>query len=205
MSTRRIRDFLTGSGVWYSIATHPSACTAQAAAKASHIPGRYMAKNVIVWIDGQLAMAVVPATMDLNLPALRAQTGAGEVRLADEFEFITAFADCQLGSVPPFGNLFGVKTYVDIKLAMQEQIAFNAGTRTDIVRMSFADYCRLAKPLIVQIAMEAPPETRSRTRIAREQVKRSPRISYLRNAEDQGSDHDQVQCSCESIHHLGAD
>ncbi len=168
MATRRIRDYLTGSGVWYSLTSHPTAYTAQEVAQATHLPGRCMAKNVIVTIDGELAMAVVPATREVNLKGLRDQVGAKEVRLADEACFAEAFSECQVGSVPPFGVLFGVRIFIDISLALQEQIAFNAGTHTDVVRMWYTDYARMAKPLVMQISMPEPvSKVKSRLNTAR--------------------------------------
>ncbi|MGD0770520.1 MAG: YbaK/EbsC family protein [Tepidisphaeraceae bacterium] len=152
MAIRRICDFLAGSGMPYSIARHPRAYTAQEVAEASHVPGTYMAKTVIVWIDDQLAMAVVPATRALDLDSLRSQSGASKVRLADESEFVNVFTDCQLGTAPPFGNLFGLRTLVDLKLALQELIAFNAGTHTEVIRMKYSDYSTLVKPLVLHIS-----------------------------------------------------
>ena len=154
MAIRRICDFLAGSGMSYSVATHARAYTAQQVAEASHVPGTYMAKTVIVWIDDQLAMAVIPATRSLDLNALRSQTGARHVRLADESEFVNLFTDCQLGTAPPFGNLFGMRTLVDLKLALQDSIAFNAGTHTEVIRMRYGDYSSLVRPLVLHISAE---------------------------------------------------
>ena len=165
MAIRRICDFLAGSGMPYSIATHARAYTAQEVAEASHVPGTYLAKTVIVWLDEQLAMAVIPATRSLDLELLRSQTGARSVRLADETEFVNRFTDCQLGTAPPFGNLFGLRTLVDLKLALQELIAFNAGTHTEVIRMKYSDYSNLVKPLVLHICngpAGAWPRMRSR-------------------------------------------
>jgi Ala-tRNA(Pro) deacylase len=166
MAIRRICDFLAGSGMSYSIATHPRAFTAQEVAEASHVPGTYMAKTVIVWIDDELAMAVIPATRALDLDSLASQSGASQVRLADESEFVNVFTDCQLGTAPPFGNLFGLRTLVDLKLALQESIAFNAGTHTEVIRMKYCDYSTLVKPLVLHISagpISAAPKIRSRS------------------------------------------
>jgi Ala-tRNA(Pro) deacylase len=165
MAIRRICDFLAGSGMPYSIATHRRAYTAQEVAEASHVPGTYMAKTVIVWIDDQLAMAVIPATRALDLDSLKSQSGARQVRLADESEFVHVFTDCQHGTAPPFGNLFGLRTLVDLKLALQESITFSAGTHTEVIRMKYSDYSSLVKPLVLHISagpVAAAPGMRSR-------------------------------------------
>ena len=111
-----------------------------------------MAKNVIVNVNGRLAMAVIAAPRDVNLEALRQQTGAVDVMLADESDFINRFSDCQLGTVPPFGNLFGVETFIDSDLARRHQIAFAAGTHTHVIAMKMLDYLRLVRPTRVRIS-----------------------------------------------------
>ncbi len=127
---------------------------AQEAAESTHIPGQYMAKTVIVWIDGRLAMAVVPATKVVDLALLRHAQNAAYVRLAKETDFKDRFVGCQLGTVPPFGKLFGVETMYDPALARNEYIAFPAGTHTDVIVMRFADYELLVSPEPVRMATE---------------------------------------------------
>ena len=183
MAIRRICDFLAGSGASYSIATHTRAYTAQEVAEASHVPGTYMAKTVIVWIDDELAMAVIPATRALDLDSLRSQSGASQVRLADESEFVNVFTDCQLGTAPPFGNLFGLRTLVDLKLALQDLIAFNAGTHTEVIRMKYCDYSSLVKPLVLHISagpVTGAPRMRSRPQTYHSSaVRRPPSEEFL--------------------------
>lgn len=158
MATRRIQEFLDGNEVRYVLISHSPAYTASQVAESVHIPGRSLAKVVIVVIDGHRAMAVVPATREVDMSRLQAVTGSVDVRLADEAEFAHRFEGCQVGAAPPFGNLFGMATYVEASLAREPHIAFNAGTHTDVIVMEFADFCRLAKPILAQIDM-APVET----------------------------------------------
>lgn len=153
MATTRIREFLDGSGAQYVIITHSPAFSAQQAAASTHIPGRFMAKTVLVKLDGKLAMAVVAAPKDVNLEALRLQSGAQEAMLAEEADFFDRFRGCQLGTVPPFGNLFGVQTYFDRDLLRRHQIAFAAGTHTHVIAMKTADYVQLVKPTLVRISV----------------------------------------------------
>ncbi|HWB53951.1 MAG TPA: YbaK/EbsC family protein, partial [Tepidisphaeraceae bacterium] len=154
MATRRIREFLDGSAARYTTINHTSTHTAHETAAASHIPAWKMAKTVIVSIDDRLAMAVIPANKDLDLPALRRQTGAREVRLAYEAEFADRFDGCQLGTVPPFGNLFGMETFIDQNLLQRNEIAFSAGTHTDSIVMRTGDYERLVWPKALKITVD---------------------------------------------------
>ncbi len=164
MATRRIREFLIGNKIPYGSINHTCAYTAQEVAESSHVPGRCMAKVVVVWLDGKLAIVVVPATKVVDLAKLRRETGARDARLADEDDFRDRFSGCQVGTVPPFGNLFGLETIVDRQLTDGEQFAFNAGTHRDILVVQYADYSRLVKPRIVNVAAEpgsVPPVARA--------------------------------------------
>lgn len=154
MATRRIREFLDGNNVRYVTISHSRAYTAQEVAESTHIPGRIMAKTVIVSIDGQLAMVIVPATRSVDLGAIRLARGTEDVRLADEPEFKDRFLGCQTGTVPPFGNLFGMDTFIDPSLADQVYIAFPAGTHTDAIVMHFNDYLRLVRPVFMEMASD---------------------------------------------------
>ncbi len=154
MAIRRIREFLDAASARYVTIGHSPAYTAAQAAESRHIPGRYVAKTVIVVADGKLAMAVVPSTKDVDLDALRRHAFASELRLATEAEFVKRFEGCRLGAVPPFGDLFGLKTYIDRDLIRRSQIAFMAGTHTDVIVMTMEDYVRLAAPISLKLAVE---------------------------------------------------
>src|SRR6266542_6445441 len=105
-----------------------------------------MDKTVMVKLDGKMAMAVVPASLRVSLEQLRDAIGAHEVTLADEAEFAALFPDCEVGAMPPFGNLYGLEVYVADVLAEDEQMSFNAGTHTEIIRLRYADFERLVRP-----------------------------------------------------------
>lgn len=152
MSARRTIEFLDGNKVNYVTFPHAAANSAQEVAASTHVPGRHMAKTVVVRLDDKLALAVVPANRMLDLARLREESGADDVRLAEEAEFIDRFEGCQLGAMPPFGNLFGIETYVDRALARDDCIVFNAGSHTEAIGMTFSDYRHLARPKIAQIA-----------------------------------------------------
>jgi Ala-tRNA(Pro) deacylase len=154
MATRRILEFLDGNHVSYAVIHHPAATAAQRVAESMHLPGKFLVKTVVVKLDGRLALAVVPAVNDVDLTLLGRASGTNHVELAEKADFVDRFADCQLGAMPPFGNLFGIDAYVDRNIAKLDKIAFNAGTHTDAIAMSFADYRRLAHPRLVKIATE---------------------------------------------------
>jgi Ala-tRNA(Pro) deacylase len=154
MATKRITEFLDGSRARYVVLIHSPAYSAQEVAESVHLPGRFFAKTVIIKIDGRMAMAVVPATTEVDLEALKDQLGARSVELAEEWEFADRFRGCQLGTVPPFGRLFGMDTYLDEELADEESIIFNAGTHSHAISMEFHEYKRLARPGICRISRQ---------------------------------------------------
>ncbi len=149
MSLKKIRAFLDAEHVYYTVRGHPLAYTSPRVAAVAHVPGRELAKVVIVWIDGRMAMAVLPSTQHIDLEHLRELAGAKEVRLAHEEEFATRFPRCELGAMPPFGNLYGMKVYVAEALTHDEDISFNACTHTEIMTLAYSDFERLVHPKVL--------------------------------------------------------
>jgi Ala-tRNA(Pro) deacylase len=153
MSLRMIRDYLDREKVKYSVISHSPAFTAQEIAAASHIPGREIAKTVIVRIDGELAMAVLPAHCQVDLEQLRYLTNAERVDLATEAEFRDRFPNCETGAMPPFGNLYAMEVFVAEELTEDDTIAFNAGSHTELVRMPYREFARLVRPRVLEFAL----------------------------------------------------
>ena len=149
----RLREFLEKEKVWYEHEVHRTAYTAQEVAAEGHVPGKMMAKTVVLKVDDHITLAVLPATVRTDLGRLKTALGAKEVRLASELEFTGLFPDCEVGAMPPFGNLYGVPVYVDTSLAKDEEIVFNAGTHQDTIRMKYADFERLALPKVFAFAL----------------------------------------------------
>jgi len=149
MPCKRLKDYLDNQGVRYVSIGHSPAFTAQQIAASAHIPGKELAKTVIVKINGEMAMAVLPASYKIDLDILKDVIGADNVKLATEREFKDSFPECEIGAMPPFGNLYGMEVFVAESLADDEEIAFNAGTHTELIRMDFADFERLVEPRIV--------------------------------------------------------
>jgi len=140
----RLKTFLDESSIRYTLMMHSPAYTAQAAAATLHVPGKELAKTVVVSAGDNTVLAVLPASFHVDLKKLGALVGRS-VRLATEAEFISLFPDCELGAMPPFGSLYKLPVYVDESLAADEEIVFNAGTHRDAIRMRFADFERVAE------------------------------------------------------------
>ncbi|MBC7990550.1 MAG: YbaK/EbsC family protein [Luteimonas sp.] len=152
MLSPRLHHFLDERHAPYTTLTHHRTITAQQTADAAHIGNRDFAKTVMLKIDGTLAMMVMPAAYRADLTRLSRALGGREVELAQESEFKDAFADCELGAMPPFGNLYGMPVYVDARLTGEAEIAFNAGSHTDVVRMPYTEFERLAQPELLYMA-----------------------------------------------------
>jgi Ala-tRNA(Pro) deacylase len=152
MPATKLKQFLDAENVKYTTITHSPAFTAQETAASAHVPGKELAKTVMVNIDGKMAMAVLPASYRLDLGFLKTVADANEVRLATEAEFKDLFPDCDVGAMPPFGNLYDMAVFVAEKLAEDEEIAFNACSHTELIKLSYEDYQRLVRPTVGRFA-----------------------------------------------------
>jgi Ala-tRNA(Pro) deacylase len=155
MPARKLKEFLDRYHTKYVCISHSPAYTAQEIAASVHIPGQEVAKTVIVKLDGELAMAVLPASSRLDLSLLKEASGARQVGLASEPEFKNLFPDCEIGAMPPFGNLYGLSVYVAEDLTDDAEIAFNAGTHSELIRMAYSDFERLVEPAVVRVSATA--------------------------------------------------
>ncbi len=151
MPVEKLKKFLDENGIKYLSIKHSLAYTAQEIAASAHIHGKELAKTVILKIDGEMAMAVLPANFRINLKLLSKATGGKKVELADEQEFAERFPGCAPGAMPPFGNLYGMQVWVEPTLSEDEEIAFNAGSHTELIRLAYKDFERLVKPRIVKL------------------------------------------------------
>lgn len=157
MPLAKIRQFLDSEKIKYRIISHSVAYTAQEIAALAHISGKTIAKTVIVKLDGKLAMTVLQATQLVDLDAFAVAAGAKTADLATEREFSAAFPDCDLGAMPPFGNLYGMPVFVSEALARDDEIAFNACSHTELIRLAFSDFERVVKPRIVHLERTPTP------------------------------------------------
>jgi Ala-tRNA(Pro) deacylase len=152
MPVRRLREFLDGHKVKYVVISHSTAFTAQEIAASAHVPGKELAKTVMVKLDGKMVMAVLPASRKVDFAELQSRSGAKRAELASEKEFRDLFPECELGAMPPFGNLYGMDVWVDESLTRDAEIAFNAGSHTELVRLAYRDFERLVSPKVARIA-----------------------------------------------------
>jgi Ala-tRNA(Pro) deacylase len=152
MPIRKLKQLLDDRRVKYVTVRHSPAYTAQEVAASAHISGYEIAKTVMVKVDGDMAMAVLPAPLQVDLRHLRELIDAERVELATEAEFKALFPECEPGAMPPFGSLYGMETYVAGRLAEDEYIAFNAGTHTELIRMRYRDFERLVDPRVLEFA-----------------------------------------------------
>jgi Ala-tRNA(Pro) deacylase len=146
MPTQKLKDYLDSNRVKYQLISHPTTYTAQGTAATSHIGGDELAKAVVIKLDDAFAMAVLPASRRIDLASLQTAAGAKAVRLASELEFKDLFPDCETGAMPPLGNLYGMRVFVDESLSKDKEIAFNAGSHDELVRLAYEDFERLVTP-----------------------------------------------------------
>ena len=152
MPIKKLKEYLDSHNVEYITISHSKANTAQKTAASARIPGKELAKTVIVNLDGQTAMAVLPASYQIDFDQLKIASGAKKVEISPEDDFRDRFPDCELGAMPPFGNLYDMEVYVAKSLAEDEEIAFNACSHTELIKMKYKDFDKLAKPKILKFS-----------------------------------------------------
>lgn len=152
MPVKKLKDFLDKTKTKYVSIKHSPTYTAQEIAASAHIPGKELAKTVMVKLDGKLAMAVLPASFRVDLNRLKDAAGVSVVEIANEQDFKNLFPECELGAMPPFGNLYDMDVYVAQSLAEDEEIAFNAGSHTELIKLAYKDFEKLVAPKVVEFA-----------------------------------------------------
>jgi len=146
MPVRKLKLCLDENNIKYMAISHSKAYTSQEIAASAHIPGKELAKTVMIKIDGNMAMAVLPASKMVNFELLKETIGVSEVELAGEREFKDMFPECEIGAMPPFGNLYGMDVYVAESLVKEKEIVFNAGFHTELIKMAYRDFEKLVNP-----------------------------------------------------------
>lgn len=148
----KVEKLLDKSGVKYEVSEHKPTFTAQRMAAVEHEPGKYVAKPVIVKVDGKMMMCVLSANHKVDFRALKEKLGAKSVELADETEIGNACSDCELGAEPPFGSLYEMPTIMDKAIEDDDHIVFQAGSHDKAIKMSMADYKKLAEPKVLEFS-----------------------------------------------------
>ena len=154
MILKKLTEFLDTNNVKYVVMTHSPAFRASEIAATAHIPGKELAKTVMVKADGKMTMAVIPASNMVDFRLLKKSLGVNKVELATEAEFKGLFPECEIGAMPPFGNLFGINVLASDTLAEDEEIAFNAGSHRELVKMGYKDFERLVKPVVLAFSVK---------------------------------------------------
>ena len=152
MLAPKLKEFLDGIRIKYVTITHSLAYTAQEIAASAHVAGKELAKTVIVKIDDKMAMAVLPASYKVSFDLLKKAAGASKVELANEQEFRDMFPELEVGAMPPFGNLYGMEAFLDESLSQDDEIAFNAGSHTELIRLAYRDFERLVTPKVAKFS-----------------------------------------------------
>ena len=152
MPSAKLKEYLDSENIKYVSIMHSRAYTAQETAETAHIPGKELAKTVMVKLDGELAMAVLPALDRVDFDLLKGVANAKDASLADENDFNSMFPESEAGAMPPFGNIYGMDVYVEESLSEDREIAFNAGSHSELIKLSYNDFERLVKPKIARIS-----------------------------------------------------
>jgi Ala-tRNA(Pro) deacylase len=154
MPVKKLKEFLDSNSIKYITVSHSRAFTAQETAASAHIPVKELAKTVMIKINGKMAMAVLPASCKVDFDLLKKATGAATIEIANEKEFKDLFPDCEIGAMPPFGNLYSMEVFVAKSLTEDREIAFNAGSHRELVKLAYKDFEKLVKPKVITFSVE---------------------------------------------------
>ncbi len=150
MPARKLINYLDSENIRYVTLEHSPAFTAQEVAESAHIRGHKLAKTVVIDIDNTLAMLVMPASYRADTEELKRSIKGFKLQLCSERQFSELFPGCELGALPPFGNLYGMEVYIARDLTQEPDIIFCAGTHSELIRMEYSDYQRLVRPVVIE-------------------------------------------------------
>ena len=155
MPIKKVKEYLDRNAIKYVTISHSPAYTSMEVAASAHVSGNELAKTVMVKIDGKMTMVVLPASYKIDFSQLKELAGTKKVELAEEDEFTHMFPNCEVGAMPPFGNLYNMEVYVSETLSVDKQIAFAAGFHTELIKMDYADFAKLVNPIVTKISVLA--------------------------------------------------
>jgi len=153
MILQKLKDYLDSHNIKYYGISHSQAFTSEDISRTAHIPVKELAKTVMVKVDGKLKMAVVPASDMVSIKKLKKLLGAEKVVLAEEEDFKDFFPLCETGAMPPFGNLYDIEVIAALRLTEDKNIAFNAGSHRELLKMEYKDYEKLVRPKILDFSI----------------------------------------------------
>lgn len=149
MTIAKVKEFLEKAEIKYEDTKHPLTFSAQETAATTHVKGREFAKTVLVMVDGKMIMAVLPASHLIDIDKLKNTLKADTIRLASETEFKSKFADCEVGAMPPFGNLYDMDVYLSESLLKNQKVTFNAGSHTEVMTLTIGEFIRIINPKVL--------------------------------------------------------
>ena len=149
----RIARHLASAGIRYEHHVHDRAVTAQELAESLGVGGYQVAKTVLLHGDARMWMAVVPGPEVVDLHRAAQALHVATIRLVEEADMVLLFPDCEVGAEPPLGSLYRVPVVLDKDLAEEPRMTFRAGSHDEAVSMASADFIRLERPLIADIAV----------------------------------------------------
>jgi len=152
MPVKKLKDYLDDNKIKYVVISHSSAFTALEVAASAHVPGKELGKTVIVKIDDKMAMIVLPASHKIDFDLLKNATSATQIELATEDEFASLFANCEVGTMPPFGNLYNMDVYIAETLTQGEEITFAAGSHSELITLTYKDFEKLVQPIVIKFS-----------------------------------------------------
>jgi Ala-tRNA(Pro) deacylase len=151
MPVQKLKEYLDNHHVNYVCISCSPAFTAQEVAASAHVSGKSMAKTVIVKAGNKFIMVVLPAHDHINFGTLKTATKMADADLASESEFKSQFPECEAGAMPPFGNLYGMPVFVSSHLGEHDQIVFNSGTHSEVMKLAYADFEKLVQPNVIEM------------------------------------------------------
>lgn len=152
MVPQALEEYLQKSNVWYEVRHHPPTMTAEELAQRENVDGHHVAKTVIMRENSHYYMMVLPASYFVDIREARRLTGHPNLHFASEGELRQIFQDCELGAMPPMGELYHMPVYAESDLSQDDEIEFNAGTHEDAIRMKYADWEKVTHPQKVHFA-----------------------------------------------------
>jgi Ala-tRNA(Pro) deacylase len=154
MPLGRLKEYLDKNKIKYVIIQHSIAYTTPEIAALAHIPGKELAKTVIIKIDGKMAMTVLPASYRMDIDKFKQALGAKKIEIATEKEFENIFSDCETGAMPPFGNLYDMGVYVAESLTEDKEITFNACSHRELIKLAYKDFEKLVSPKTIKFSYQ---------------------------------------------------
>jgi len=136
-----LETYMLNAGIEYDLVHHKPSSTIEGAAKKAHIKKDCVAKAIVLKDkeNNRFALAVIPSTDKLSFRKMEKLCNRN-FELSSEDEFSPLFDDCEVGAVPPIGNAYGMRVYMDTALEGETDIYFEAGDHENLVHVTDWDF-----------------------------------------------------------------